>query len=380
MYNRLQKFISLGKESCFFWGARQSGKSTLLKQLFPRVPYYDLLLSDVFERISRQPHLLREDLLSHPPPKGPIIIDEVQLIPKLLNEIQWLIVNHGFQFILCGSSSRKLRRKGGNLLGGRALRYELFPLVSKEVPDFNLLRALNHGFLPRHYMAKDPNPLFHAYVGEYLKEEIASEAAARSIPAFGDFLQAAAFSNGEIVNYSNIARECGVSSPTVKEYFQILIDTLIGRYIPSYRKRPKRRVLHAPKFYYFDLGLANFLLQRGKIQMGSEAFGKAFEHFILQEIIACSHYSGKNFNVAYWRTASQLEVDFILGDHEAAIEVKGSKNVGAHHLGGLRAFREEYRTKHAIVVSLDPKPRLVDGIHIFPWQHFLDKLWSGEII
>jgi len=380
MYSRLQKFSSLGKESCFFWGPRQTGKSTLLKQLFPHAPYYDLLLSEVFERLSRQPQLLREDLLSHSRLKSPVIIDEVQLIPKLLNEVQWLIVNHKFQFILCGSSSRKLKRKGGNLLGGRASRYELFPLVYPEIPNFNLLRAINHGFLPRHYLAKEAGLFLQAYVGEYLKEEIAAEAAARSIPTFGDFLQAAAFSNGEIVNYSNIARDCAISSPTVKEYFQILIDTLIGRYLPSYRKRPKRRVLHAPKFYFFDLGLVNFLLKRGKIQLGSESFGRAFEHFIYQEIIAYSHYSGKNFPLSYWRTASQLEVDFILGDHEVALEVKASKNVGEHHLGGLKAFCEEYATKRNIVVSLDPHPRLSKNAHILPWREFLEKLWAGEIL
>jgi uncharacterized protein len=380
MYKRLQKFGSLGKESCFFWGARQSGKSTLLKQLFPRAPYYDLLLSDVFERLSRKPQLLREELLLDPPSKTPVIIDEVQLIPRLMNEIHWLIVNKGFQFVLCGSSPRKLKRHGGNLLGGRALRYEMFPLVSKEIPEFDLLKALNHGLLPRHYLSKDPAPLLQAYVGQYLKEEIAAEAAARSVPAFGDFLQAASFSNGEIVNYSNIARECGISSPTVKEHFQILIDTLVGRYIHSYRKRPKRRVLHAPKYYFFDLGITNYLLKRGRIQLGSESFGKAFEQFILQELTAYSHYSGKNFPVSYWRTASQIEVDFILGEHEAAIEVKSTKNVSLQHLAGLKAFREEYSVKREIAVSLDPKPRLVGNIHVLPWKDFLGKLWSGEII
>jgi predicted AAA+ superfamily ATPase len=310
----------------------------------------------------------------------PIIIDEIQLIPKLLNEIHWLIVNHGFQFILCGSSPRKLKRKGGNLLGGRAIRYQLFSLVSQEIPDFDLVRALNHGLLPRHYLAEDPLTLLQSYVGEYLKNEIAAEAAARSIPAFGDFLQAAAFSNGEIINYSNIARECGVSSPTVKEYFQILLDTLIGYYVPSYRKRPKRRVLHAPKFYFFDLGLVNFLLKRGQIQLGSESFGKAFEHFIFQELIAHSHYSGKNYEIRYWRTASQMEVDFVLGEHEVALEVKGVAMVASHHLGNLKAFDEEYHPKKLIVVSCDPHSRLSDGVLILPWKEFLEKLWRDEII
>jgi predicted AAA+ superfamily ATPase len=380
MYKRLQHFIGLGRESCFLWGPRQAGKSTLLHALFPHSPRYDLLLSDEYGRLTANPVLLREEILANEHLKLPVIIDEVQKIPALLDEIQWLIVNKKIQFILCGSSARKLKRKAANLLGGRALRYELYPLVYKEIPDFNLLRALNHGLLPRHYQAAYPRRMLQSYIGDYLKEEIAAEAITRNIPAFARFLEVSAFSNGNIVNYRNIAAECGVSPVTAKEYFQILVDTLLARWVPVFQKKPKRRVIHAPRFYYFDVGIVNHLLKRRRIEPGSEVFGAAFEQYIYQELVAYSHYSGKDFDIRYWRTASQLEVDFILGDHKAAIEVKGSKNVGSHHLGGLRAFREEYRTKHAIVVSLDPRPRLVDGIHIFPWQHFLDKLWAGDIV
>jgi len=380
MYKRKQDFSGLGVNSCFFWGPRQTGKSTLLQNLFSLSPRYDLLLSDEFARLSGNPALLREELLAKPPGRKPVIIDEVQKVPALLDEIQWLIVNHRFQFILCGSSARKLKRGRANLLGGRALRYELFPLVYREIPDFNLLRALNHGLLPRHYTASDPQPLLRAYLGDYLKEEISAEALTRNVPAFARFLEVSAFSNGQMVNYQNIASECGVSPVTAKEYFQILVDTLIGRFVPAFQKRPKRRVIHSPRFYFFDVGIANYLLKRGNIKYGSESFGSAFEHFIYQEILAYSSYSNKHFDIAYWRTASQLEVDFILGDHKAAIEVKSTKNVASHHLKGIRAFREEYKTKHAIVISLDPKPRLIDGIKILPWQDFLDQLWDGEII
>lgn len=379
MYKRQQKLAGLGKDSAFLWGARQTGKSTLLKALFPGSPYYDLLLADEFGRLNADPTLLRQELLNNPP-KKPVIIDEVQKIPDLLDEIQWLMVNQDFQFILCGSSARKLRRSGANLLGGRALRYELYPLVYKEIPDFDLLRALNHGLLPHHYLSSAPKKLLQSYVGEYLKEEIAAEAATRNVPAFARFLEICAFSNGNIVNYQNIAAECGVSPFTAKEYFQILIDTLIARWVPAFQKKPKRRVIHAPRFYLFDVGIANYLLKRQKVEFGTETFGFAFEHLILQELAAYSHYSGKDFKICYWRTASQLEVDFILGDHEVAIEVKASKNVGNQHLTGLRAFLEEYRVKHAIVVSLDPRPRLNFGIQISPWHLFLEKLWDGKII
>lgn len=380
MYKRRQLLADLGKETCFLWGPRQTGKSTLLKTLFPRATYYDLLLSDEFARLNARPSLMREEILLKMPLKEAVIVDEVQKIPALLDDIQWLIVNHQVQFVLCGSSARKLKRSGANLLGGRALRYELYPLVYKEIPDFNLIRALNHGLLPKHYIAEKHEHLLQSYVGEYLKEEIAAEAVVRNMPAFTRFLEIAAFSNGSMVNYKNIARECGVSPVTAKEYFQILVDTLIGRWICPFQKKPKRRVILSPRFYFFDVGIVNYLLKRKQIEPGSENFGFAFEQFIFQEIIAYSHYSGKNFEIRCWRTASQLEVDFILGDHEASIEVKAASNAGPEHLTGLKAFNEEYKTKHSILVSLDPRPRLVGEIKIYPWKDFLDKLWGGEII
>lgn len=379
MYKRSQKFVDLGKESCFLWGARQTGKSTLLKTMFPNSPYYDLLLSEEFARFSRRPGLLREELLAKPL-KGPVVIDEVQKVPQLLDEIQWLIVNKNVQFILCGSSARKLKRGGGNLLGGRALKYELYPLTSNEIADFNLFRALNHGLLPRHYLAENYKKLCQAYVDNYLTEEISAEALTRNLQAFSRFLEIAAFSNGEIINYTNIASETGVSSVTVKEYFGILQDTLIAYFIPSYRKRPKRRVVHAPKFYFFDVGIANFLLKRGEIVPQSENFGRALEHFVLQELIAHSHYSGKDYKISYWRSTSGFEVDFILGDHEVAIEVKGSLEVQSGHLKGLQAFNEEYQTKRSIIVSLDLKPRLISKIEIIPINDFLKELWAGKIL
>lgn len=379
MYQRLQKFRGLGTESCFLWGPRQTGKSTLLKKLYPGSPYYDLLKSDEFERLNRRPSLLREELLANHL-ATPVIIDEVQKIPPLLDEIQWLMVNEKIQFVLCGSSARKLKRGGGNLLGGRALRYELFPLVSQEIPDFDLLRALNHGCLPRHYQSDQSELLGRSYVGDYLKEEIAAEALTRNIPVFAKFLEAASFSNGEVVNFVNIARECGVSGPTIKEYFQILEDTLLARFVPAFQNRPKRRVVQSPKFYLFDVGIANALLKRGIIAAGSEIFGRAFEHFIWQEVSAHSHYSGLAYPVSYWRTTSGFEVDFILGDREVALEVKGVSQVQSQHLRSLKAFQEEYQPKKAIVVSFDVKPRKIGVITIMPWKTFLDDLWAGQII
>jgi predicted AAA+ superfamily ATPase len=379
MYNRKQLFTGAGQESIFLWGARQTGKSTLLKMLYPEALWFDLLISNQYERLSKSPDILRETVLANPG-VSPVIIDEIQRIPTLLNEVHWLISNHGVRFILSGSSPRKILRSGANLLGGRALRYELYPLISAEIPDFNLLRALNHGLLPRHYDSANPGKLISAYIGSYLRDEIVAEARIRNVGTFARFLEAAALTNGEMVNYTNIASDCGVSATTVKEYFQILEDTLIGRYLPSFQKRPKRRVIAAPKFYLFDVGIANYLLRRNKIEQGSELYGKALEHFIYQEIYAHSRYSGKEYPVYYWRTASQIEIDFVLGDHEVAIEVKAIEQANPRHLKGLKAFSEEYEVKKMILISNDPMPRLAGNILILPWKIFLERLWSGEII
>lgn len=379
MFIRRQLFKGSGLESLFLWGARQTGKSTLLKEIFPDSLWFDLLQTDVFERLQRNPAQLREIVLADTR-KTPVVIDEIQRIPELLNEIHWLIENNRTRFILSGSSTRKILRSGANLLGGRALRYELFPLISQEIPDFDLLRAINNGLLPRHYLSENPQKLVSSYIGSYLKDEIIAEARIRNINSFSRFLEAAAFSNGEILNFSNIASDCGVSSPTVREYFQILEDTLTGRLLPSFQKKPKRRVIHAPKFYFFDIGITNYLLKRGRIVRGSEAFGKAFEHFIYLEIYAHRSYSDLNYLISYWRTASQLEIDFVLGDHEVAIEVKATENANSRHLNGLRKFSEDYTVKKSILISNDPFPRQIDDILILPWNIFIQKLWAGEII
>lgn len=379
MFDRKQIFPESGKESVFLWGARQTGKSTLLKKMFPEALWFDLLLADVYERLLRNPTYLRETILANANIQT-VVIDEIQRIPALLNEIHWLIANTQARFIMSGSSPRKIVRSQTNLLGGRALPYELYPLVSAEIPDFDLLKALNNGLLPRHYLATQPRRLTSAYIGNYLKDEIVSEAKIRNVTVFAQFLEAAAFSNGEMVNYTNIAADCGASAPTIKEYFQILEDTLIGCYVPVYQKKPKRRVIQAPKFYFFDVGIVNHLLKRGYIEFKSEAFGNAFEHFIYQELYAHSHYSGLDYPISYWRTASQLEIDFVLGSHEVALEVKASDRISGRHLRGLHAFMEEYHVKRAIVVCTEPHERLHNGIHIMPYKTFLEKLWAGELI
>lgn len=382
MYKRIIDLSISQNETLFLWGARQTGKSTLLKSVFPNSVRYDLLLSDVYRRLTDKPSLIREECeavgLTGQTQTTPVIVDEVQKIPELLDEVHWLIENRGIRFVLCGSSARKLKRGHGNLLGGRAVRRELFSLVYPEVKDLILDKALSGGLLPRHYTSEAPEELLRSYVGDYLKEEIAAEALSRNIPSFSRFLEIAALSNGEILNYLNISRECGVSAPTAKGYFQILEDTLMGRFLPAWTKRRKRRLIGAPKFYFADVGIVGELAHRKKVEQGSELFGRALEHYIFMEITAHASYSGKYYPSAYWRTASQLEVDFILGDAETAVEVKSTTCAQSHHARGLRAFKEEHSARHYVLVTLDPKPRTVEGIEVLPWRVFLERLWGDE--
>lgn len=384
MYKRRQNLDLSSQETCFFWGPRQTGKSTLLRMLFPKAIRYDLLLSTEYQRLFREPNLIREQCLAAgldaDSQRDPIIIDEIQKIPALLDEVHWLIENKGLRFILCGSSARKLKRGHANLLGGRAISYKMYPLVFPEIPAFSLTKALNSGLIPRHYDSARPNRLIQSYVGDYLKEEIAAEALVRNIPSFSRFLEVAAMSNGQIINYTNIARECVIANPTVKEYFQILEDTLIGQQLPAFQKRKKRRLITSPKFYFFDLSPVIHFTRRGKVVQGSELFGRAFEHYIWMELVAHSNYSELFYPITYWRTSSGFEVDFVLGDHETAIEVKSTKLANTTHLKGLRRFKEEYSVQRSILVSLDSKPRKTeDQIEILPWQTFLEQLWAGEV-
>ncbi len=375
---RVQKIVDAQEDSVFLWGARQVGKSTLVKSVYPNAKIYDLLKSDEYTRLLRRPQLLREELLSFGE-ETLVVIDEIQKIPQLLDEVHWLIVNRGIRFILCGSSARKLKRIGTNLLGGRAMSVKLYPLVSAEIPDFDLVRGINHGMLPRHYLAANPKKRLEAYIGTYLKEEIQDEAVVRQLTAFNRFLDVAAQSNGEIINYKNIAQDCGVSAVTVKEYFAILQQTLIGYMLPAFTDSKKRRAITAPKFYYFDVGVANHLLHRSNLQQGSVDFGHAFEHLMIQELIAYLSYSESDKALSYWRTASGYEVDVVIGNGLVAIEFKSSEEVQSKHTKGLKAFSEEYANARLIVVSMDINPRILNGVEILPAMDFLKLLWAGKI-
>lgn len=367
--------------SFFLWGARQTGKSTLIKDSYKDALWFNLLKSEIFSSLASRPESLREQIRASK--NKLVVIDEIQKVPALLDEVHFLIEEDKVNFILCGSSARKLKRGHANLLGGRALRYELLGLSAFEIgEDFDLHRMLNHGYLPSIYLAEsDYVKLLESYVGDYLKEEIVDESLVRNLPNFSNFLRQTALSDTEQINYSGFARECSVSATTVREYFQILLDTLLGSFVEGYQKRPKRRAYSSPKFYFFDVGLVGFLARRGNIQQGSELFGKAFENWVFHELDAYSKYNDTFAQISYWRLTSGAEVDFIINDLEVAIEAKGSDFVRDSHLKGLRSLRDEYKNvKKRIVVSCDEVARETsDGILILPYREFVTALWSGEL-
>ena len=371
-----------GSETFFLWGPRQAGKSTLLKRRYPDAYWVDLLKSEEFRRYLDHPEFLRQELELRPPAGRQIVIDEIQKAPALLDEVHWLLENRGLHFALCGSSARKVRRGAANLLGGRALRYELRGLTAGELgAAFDLTRMLNHGYLPRVYQAARPRQRLDAYVADYLRQEVAAEGLVRNLPAFSSFLDAAALSDGEIVNFSNVARECGVSSPTVKGYFEILEDTLLGRFLPAYRRRRKRRLSGAPKFYFADVGVVNRLTRRGPLAPGAQLYGKAFENWVFHELYAHLAYREPDLEIACWRLPSGIEVDFVLGDLQAAVEAKASARITRDHLRGLRTLAEEHPgVGQRVVVCLEPRARRTeDGIDILPAAEFVRRLQQGDL-
>jgi predicted AAA+ superfamily ATPase len=371
------------RQSAFLWGARKTGKTTYLARRFPESIVYDFLKTDLLLDLTRNPALLREQLLARKPEelRAPVILDEVQKVPQVLDEVHWLIENTEMRFILCGSSARKLKRGGANLLGGRAWRFQMHPLTSREVPELSLLQALNRGLIPSHYLQPQGERSLKAYVADYLKEEVFDEGLTRNAPAFSRFFEAMGYSHGQLVNYANIARDCGVDAKTVREYYQILVDTLLGTMLLPFKRRQNRQVVgRAPKFYLFDVGVASHLLGRRIPVAGGEAFGRALEHFLLMEILAHRSYAELDYSVGFWRTKSGLEVDFVLGDGEVAVEVKGNDRIGARDLRPLRAFVEEYGPRQAFLVCNEAARRVVDGVLVVPWREFLELLWVGEVL
>lgn len=377
MINRIFQLNKELEDSIFLFGARQTGKSTALRQQFPREIYIDLLNSEVRNRLERRPSLLYE-MLKDKAEGTIVIIDEIPEVPTLLNEVHRLISEKNLRFVLCGSSARKLKRKGTNTLGGRAYPVFFHPLVSAELPDLDIDRAVNYGMIPSHYLAKNPERRLSAYIDVYLKEEIKEESLVRNLLAFQRFLEVAAISNGEILNNRNIAQECGVNASTVSSYFDILEDTLVGYRIPAYTKVVQRRLVQAPRFYFFDVGVANYLMHRSRLVRGTPEYGHAFEHLVIQELIAYMHYTHQDERISYWRTYAGTEVDVIIGDARIAIEIKSVEEVLPKHLKGLKSFGEEHPNCRRIIVSHDIIPRRIGDIECIPVKDFFRRLWDHE--
>lgn len=362
--------------SAFLWGPRKTGKTYWIKRYFADSVIIDLLKTDVFADYASRPSLLREQYQEH---RGLVVIDEIQMVPDLLNEIHWLIENTDVSFLMTGSSARKLRRRHANLLGGRAWRYTMAPLTHAETEGFDLEQVVVSGLLPPHFLSSDPVQDLRSYVADYLKEEIAAEAVIQNIPAFAEFLRVAALTSGELLNYTNVGRETGVSAKVVRNYFQILEDTLLGFRITPWRKVKNRRLIETEKFYLFDVGVTNYLARRAP-RIGTPEFGNSFENYILMELKAYQAYRNPELDIRYWRTSTGFEVDFVLDDMNVAIEVKASQRVHSTHTRGLRALLEEHTVKRAVIVSLEKQPRkLGSSIEVLPWQIFLNTLWSGEL-
>jgi predicted AAA+ superfamily ATPase len=375
--------LSKIKSSFFLWGPRQAGKSSLLHLTYRDAVWIDLLQSENFIRYQQDPSRLREELSQNNVTGRWVVIDEVQKIPALLDEVHWLIENRKLKFALCGSSARKLKRGHANLLGGRALRRELFGFTAHELGhDFDLEKGLTRGFLPNHFLNDDYQDRLRSYCSDYLKEEIFAEGLVRNLPAFSNFLRVASFSDTEQVEFATIAGDVGVSAPTIRSYFEILEDTLIGEFVYAYRKRAKRRVQTSPKFYFFDIGVVNSLAKRGPITIDSELSGKAFENWVFHELRCYRSYRQPDLEISFWKLAGGREVDFILNDLECAIEVKSSSHINEKHLKGLRELKSEYpKVKRRIVVSNEKVSRKTsDGIEILSVSDFIETLWGDGFL
>jgi predicted AAA+ superfamily ATPase len=364
-------------KSAFLWGPRKAGKSHWIKQHMPDAILIDFLKTDVFADYISRPSLLRERYANI---DKCIVIDEVQMVPDILNEVHWLIENKGISFLLTGSSPRKLRKKHANLLGGRAWRFTMAPLCYPEIKNFDIDKVMVSGLLPAHLLSDNPKQDLRAYVADYLKEEIAAEAAVQNIPAFSEFLRIAAISSGDLLNYTNMARETGVSAKVIRSYFQILEDTLLGFRLQPWRKTADRRLIDTEKFYLFDIGVAHYLAGRVPVRQTPE-YGKAFEHFILMELKAYQAYCNPELMLHYWRTSAGAEVDFILGDMDVAIEVKSSQRVHETDSKNLIVLAQSHSIRKRLLISFETERKtLNNGVECLPWQLFLEKLWNGEII
>ena len=385
MISNFRRTLDLGalakKKSFFLLGPRATGKSFLIRQqLGGQATVIDLLRSDIFLRLSANPSLL-ESMVDADPRAGdvPIVIDEVQKIPQILDEVHRLIEERGMHFVLTGSSARKLRHGHANLLGGRAWTANLYPLTYAEMPKFDLPRFLRYGGLPPVVLGDEPDEELHAYVRTYLHEEIQAEGLVRRLPAFTRFLTTAASTNGQMLNFAKIGNDAGLPAATVREHYFLLEDTLVGFLLPAWTKSKKRKAITTAKFYFFDTGVAHALSGTQTLDRNSDLYGRSFEQWIAMELRAYLGYRRRREELCYWRSTADHEVDFVIGDR-IAVETKATRRLGASDLRGLTALSEEKMLRQLFLVSEDPIETKRGPIRCLPWRTFLDELWNDQLL
>ncbi len=368
----------LETRSVLLLGPRRTGKTWWVQHQAPTHRAYDLLKSDVFQRLSARPSLIRESLGAG---DRLIVIDEIQKLPVLMDEVHVMIEETGTCFLLTGSSSRKLERSHTSLMGGRARTRLLCPLVSAELEAWDLQRAIQYGMLPPVYLSDDPLGDLDSYVGTYLREEIMAEALSRKIENFSRFLHHAAHASGEIVNFESVGRDAQVPARTIREYYSVLLDTLMGAMLEPLQTTGKRKAVSKGKFYFFDIGVVHSLTGELSVPPHTAGYGKAFEHLIWQELNAYQKYFARRSRINFFRDIHGAEVDFVL-DERIAVEVKSAQIVHDKHLRGLEAILEQsdFPIERRIVVCQEPQRRKVAGIEMIPYGEFLEELWSGTLL
>jgi predicted AAA+ superfamily ATPase len=379
MYSRILDLTPLLKHrSVFLFGPRQAGKSTYLSKLYPNARYINLLKADEFLDLSQKPERLRQSLGSK---DELVIIDEIQKLPQLLDEVQAMMLeNPKLKFILTGSSARKIKRGQANLLAGRAIVQNFYPLVSAEVGYEQVLKRLNRGSLPAVFDSEIYRDDLRSYVGTYLKEEILEEGLNRGIEGFSRFLEVASLSNGKQINFTEIGNDAGVPPRIIREYYQILEDTLIGFQLPAFQKTIKRKPVSTSKFYFFDIGVTNVLCRRSNIEERSELYGEALEQLIALELKAYLDYQRSEQALTYWRSLSQIEVDFVVGE-KLAIEVKAKNRISKRDYKNLLLLEEELKDIRKIIVCNESRYLKTDeNVEIMPVEYFLRELWEHRII
>jgi predicted AAA+ superfamily ATPase len=372
MYSRI--FKPETKTSYFLFGPRGSGKSSWLKTFYKKSNYIDLLDAEIYNDLMAQPKNLSIYITD---PKAPVIIDEVQKIPAILDEVHRLIETKKYLFVLTGSSARKLKKAGTNLLAGRALTYNFFPLTALEMgTDFNLQNALHYGLLPMATHAENPHKFLQSYVATYLKEEVQQEGLTRNMPAFHRFLQAASFSQGSPLNVSNVAADCSVERKVVEDYFSILRDLLLSIELPIFSKKAKRELIKKSKFYYFDTGVYRAIRPVGPLDSDSEINGFAFETLVMQNIKAINEYLEYGYELFYWHTRKHQEVDFVLYGKKRliAIEVKSSARLRDSDFDSLKLFKEDYPMAELLIVYGGTEEKNLHGIQVVPAVRFFNEI------